>query len=220
MEQATGASPQDHEKPTVIAAKKSPETLEYVMKKRSVSIKNLSTPGPSRAEIDIILKAASHVPDHGKLCPWYFVVFDGEARSQAGEILEWAWRDVEPKAAPAKMALERERFMRAPVVIAVISKMRDSKHPEWEQILSAGAACQNLTLAANALGYGTNWVTEWYSYNDTFRSELGVAEGENIAGFIYIGTPSAMPEERERPDLAQIVTYWEPGTRLKKGERG
>jgi nitroreductase len=108
--------------------------------------------------------------------------------------------------------------MRAPVVIAVISRLREGKHPLWEQILSAGAACQNLCLAANALGFGTHWITEWCAYNEKFRAALGLDERDNIAGFIYIGTPEERPEERDRPDMKEIVTYWQPGKELNKGK--
>ncbi len=104
---------------------------------------------------------------------------------------------------------EAKRFLRAPVVIAVISRITDSPAaPEWEQILSAGAACQNLIVAATALGFGAQWITEWYAYSRGVRAALGLADNERIAGFVYIGTAKEKPEERERPRLADIVTSW------------
>jgi nitroreductase len=112
---------------------------------------------------------------------------------------------------------EAERFLRAPIVIAVVSRVREGKNPLWEQILSAGAAAQNLCLAANALGFGTCWVTEWYSYSEAFRKSLGLDERDNIAGFVYIGTPSQLPEERDRPDPARVITFWSPDTKLNNG---
>jgi nitroreductase len=199
------------------AAEPSPELLDYLLKRRSVSIKLLKEPGPDRAQIETILRAAARVPDHGRLFPWYFIVFAGEARLQAGALLKKAWLAEEPAAMPARLDLESERFLRAPAVIAVISRIREGKHPAWEQILSAGAAGQNLCLAANALGFGTCWVTEWYAYSETFRRGLGLDERDNIAGFIYIGAPSEMPAERDRPDPAQITTFWTPGQTLNKG---
>lgn len=202
----------------IIAAKKSPEMLEYLLHRRSVSIKQLSEPGPDEEQLQTILRAAARVPDHGKLFPWYFMVLEGDARKDAGKILGKAWKAREPEAAPAKIELEEERFMRAPLVIAVISRARKGKHPLWEQLLSAGAACHNLCLAAHALGFGSNWVTEWYAYDETVKKELGLDARDHVAGFIYIGTPQDQPEERDRPDLNIITTHWKPGAALNKGD--
>ncbi len=196
--------------------KKSPALLDYLLHRRSA--KTMTTPGPSPEQVDTILRAGARVPDHGKLFPWYFIVFEGDARRQAGEILKDAWLKREPQAEPAKLELEAGRFMRAPVVIAVVSKIRESKNPAWEQILSAGAACMNIILAANALGFGSKWLTEWYNYDADVLRALGIGEHENVAGFIYIGTTEAAPEERDRPDLEKIVTHWQPGTPLNKGD--
>jgi nitroreductase len=197
------------------AGKKSPELIDYLLHRRSV--KNLTAPGPDAGQVETILRAGSRVPDHGKLFPWYFIVLEGDARKQAGEILKAAWLKREPDAAPAKLELEAERFLRAPVVIGVVSKIRESKNQAWEQILSAGAVCMNISLAANTLGFASNWLTEWYSYDADVLKGFGIGENENVAGFIYIGTPAAAPEERDRPDLAQIVTHWRPGAALNKG---
>ncbi|PJB70860.1 MAG: nitroreductase [Alphaproteobacteria bacterium CG_4_9_14_3_um_filter_47_13] len=201
----------------IIAARSSGEVLDYLLKRRSVSLKYLRDPGPDTQQINLILKAASRVPDHGKLFPWYFLVFQGKARVDIGNIIAKAYKDREPDAAPAKLILEAERFLRAPVVIAVISRIRKSRNPVWEQILSAGAVCQNLCLAANASGFGSNWITEWYAYNETVRQALGLETQDHIAGFIFIGTPAQQPEERIRPDLADITTFWTPDIDLKKG---
>ena len=95
-------------------------------------------------------------------------------------------------------------------MIAVISQVSvPSPVPEWEQVLSAGAACQNLVVAASAFGFGVNWVTEWCAYSDGVRQALGLAENERVAGFIYIGTASAQPDERPRPALDEIVSAWQ-----------
>jgi nitroreductase len=201
----------------LIAAESSSELLEYLQKRRSVSIKLMAEPGPDRAQIETILNAAMRVPDHGKMFPWHFIVFEGDARKQAGELLKKAWLEQEPDAQPAKLDLEAERFTRAPVVIGVVSRVREGKNPLWEQILSAGAAAQNLCLAANALGFGTCWVTEWYSYSEAFRKSLGLDGRDNIAGFVYIGTPSQMPEERDRADPTRITTFWNPDVKLNNG---
>ena len=109
----------------------------------------------------------------------------------------------------AEFEAERTRLVRAPTVIAVISRVTPNPAaPEWEQVLSCGAACFNLCLAANALGFGTSWITEWYSYSRTVQRALGLGERERIAGFIYIGTAKERQAERERPRLEEIVSRW------------
>ena len=197
----------------------SAEMLSYLQARRSCPLKNMGGPGPDAAQIQNILQAASRVPDHGKMFPWHFIVFNGDARAQAGGLLASAWQQENPaQAEPAKLELEAARFTRAPLVIGVVSRLREGKHAFWEQILSAGAACQTLCLAANALGFGTNWLTEWYAYSPTFKSALGLDKRDHVAGFIYIGTPATAPEERDRPDLTAITTHWTPGTALNKGD--
>jgi nitroreductase len=185
-------------------------TLALLLARRSVKPDLLGEPGPGAAEIDKILTVASRVPDHKKLAPWRFIVLEGDARVAMGEIVAQACTAAEKEApSEVRLSMERKRFLRAPVVIAVIS--RTVKHPgapEWEQILSAGAACYNLCLAANALGYGTSWLTEWIAYDKRVGEALGLAEGERIAGFVYIGTATGRPEERDRPALSDIVTRW------------
>lgn len=202
----------------IIAAQHSPEMQKRLLARRSCSVKMLESPAPSPDDVEKILTAAARVPDHGKLFPWHFIVFEGERRKEAGALLEKAWLHENPDALPAKLELEAARFMRAPLVIGVVSRARPGKHPFWEQILSAGAVCQNLCLMAGALGYGSNWLTEWYSYSPAFKQELGLDERDHIAGFIYIGTATDTPDERPRPELQNITTYWKPGVRLNKGD--
>ncbi|MBU6234315.1 MAG: nitroreductase [Alphaproteobacteria bacterium] len=154
---------------------------------------------PPETDIKTMLEAAMRVPDHGKLNPWWFIVFKGDDRAAFGEIIKTAWAAREPQSTPEKLADEAKRLMRAPLVIAVISAPRESTVPVWEQQLSAGAACYNLCLAANALGYGANWLTEWYAFDPAIRASLKLQSTESVAGFIYIGTPEKAPEERPRP---------------------
>lgn len=184
--------------------------LALLTTRRSVKPDKLAAPGPSPDELETILKVASRVPDHKKLAPWRFIVLEGEARSRLGDVIAEACVAAEQEApSEVRLTMERGRLMRAPLVIAVISRVREHRGaPEWEQVLSAGAACFNLCLAANAMGYGTSWITEWIAYNPKVRAALGLAEKERIAGFIYIGTPSERPEERDRPALSDIVTRW------------
>jgi nitroreductase len=203
---------------TLYAGKHSPELLDYLLKRRSVKADSLTAPGPSPEQVQAILKAATRVPDHGKMNPWYFIVFEGAAREEVGEIIATAYQKANQDARSDKIESERQRFLRAPLVIAVISRMRKGKKPLWEQILSAGAACMNLSLAAHASGFGVNWVTEWYAYDEHVKAALGLDERDHIAGFLYIGTVTTPPEERERPDLNLILNHFKAGTRLQKGD--
>lgn len=183
--------------------------IEHLLTRRSVSARLLGEPGPNEVELEKILKAATRVPDHGKIHPWRFLLIRGDARKTLGKVLRAAYPDQEPDASEAKLDLESERFTRAPLVIAVISSViTPHKIPEWEQTLSVGAVCINLLSAALALGFGANWLTEWYAYHPKVRAALGLAAHEKIAGFIYIGTASERPEDRPRPELAQVVSEW------------
>jgi nitroreductase len=183
-----------------------PKTIDLLLTRRSGSAKAMTGPGPSEEELEIILKAAARAPDHGKLSPWRFVVFEGDARVRFGQLLVEALSETE-KMTDEKIASEAARLLRAPLVIAVISRTREAiPIPEWEQLLSAGAVCQNMLIAAHALGYVANWLTEWYAYHPGVKERMGLKAGERIAGFIYIGKSAVELEERPRPDMAKIVT--------------
>lgn len=193
--------------------------LKLLKSRRSSKVATLAAPAPTSQQLEEILTIAARVPDHGKYHPWYFMVFEDDARKDVGKHLRAAYAAENDDAAPAKLDLEAERFLRAPIVIAVVSRIREGKNAEWEQILSAGAACYNLCLAANAMGFGTNWLTEWYAYSPTFKKLMGLDAQDRFAGFIYIGTASEQQDDRERPDLSKIVTYWtKKSPELNKGE--
>ena len=186
------------------------EILAFLQRRRSVKPMLMTGPGPTAGEIDEILAVAARVPDHKKLAPWRFIVFEGEARAKFGDVLADACK-AEEKEPPSSMRLdtERRRFIDAPVVIGVISRVVPTPGaPEWEQVLSCGAACLNLCLAANALGYVTNWLTGWYSYSPRVKAALYLAENERIAGFVYIGKARVSTPDRDRPALKDIVTRW------------
>jgi nitroreductase len=186
------------------------ETIDLLLTRRSAKPAMLVAPGPSSAELTTILTAAARVPDHKKLVPWRFIVFEGEARAAFGRVLSAACLAEEAQTpTEGRLEVERQRLLRSPLVVAVISRITPTPAaPEWEQILSCGAACFNLCLAANALGFGTCWITEWYSYSRRVRDALDLAANERIAGFVYIGTTTQRQEERERPQLAGIVQRW------------
>jgi nitroreductase len=185
--------------------------LALLSTRRSVKPDRLLAPGPSPVELETMLKIAARVPDHKKLVPWRFIVLEGDARAELGLIVAQACAAEETSPpSEVRLATERGRLLRAPVVIVVVSRITEQRGaPEWEQILSAGAACFNLCLAANAMGYGTSWITEWIAYSARVRAALGLADNERIAGFVYVGTAAERPEDRERPDLSDIVTRWQ-----------
>ena len=167
-----------------------PTRLKLLSTRRSFKAAELGEPGPSAAEVDTLLTIASRVPDHGKLTPWRFIVFEGVARRAAGAAIAAVFRKKYPDAKPEHVEGERARLLRAPLVIAVVSRAAPhEKIPEWEQVLSAGAAAMSLVLAAHALGYGANWITEWYAYDRGVLDALGLAPHERIAGFVHIGRP-------------------------------
>lgn len=183
-----------------------PQTIDLLLSRRSGSAKAMTGPGPSPQELQTILKAAARVPDHGKLFPWRFILFEGDARGRFGQMIVEALRETE-KVTDDRANLEAARFLRAPVVVGVVSRVREAiPIPEWEQVLSAGAVCQTMLLASHALGYVANWLTEWYAYHPVVRERLGLKPGEKIAGFIYIAKSAVELEERVRPEMEKIVT--------------
>ncbi len=183
-----------------------PQTIDLLLTRRSGSAKAMTDPGPSPDELKTILAAAARVPDHGKLFPWRFIVFEGDARERFGRTIVEALCETD-KITDERAAMEAGRFLRAPVIVAVVSRVREAiPIPEWEQILSAGAVCQTMLIAAHALGYVANWITEWYAYHPGVKERLGLKPGERIAGFIYIGKSTVELEERARPELDKIVT--------------
>ena len=185
------------------------ETIDLLLKRRSVSPVALSGPGPSAQELETLLKIASRVPDHGKLAPWRFIIFEGAAREKASAIIVARFSHKNPSAPAEVVEAERMRFLRAPLIIGVVSTAAPHpKIPEWEQVLSAGAVCMNLVIAAQAMGYAGSWLSNWLSYDAQVLEAFGVKPHEKIAGFIHLGRATTVPEDRPRPDLASIVTHF------------
>lgn len=185
------------------------DTLELLSKRRSVVANAMVPPGPDAEQLDTLLDIAARVPDHGKLAPWRFVIFEGEARARFGEVLARRFAELNPGASERLVENEAGRFLRAPVVICVVSRaVPHPKIPEWEQVLSAGAVCQNLLVAASAMGFASQWITEWYAFDDVTREAIGVEAHEKVAGFVYIASAEEPPGERARPVLSDIVSHW------------
>lgn len=183
-----------------------PELLNFLATRRSASAVTLAGPAPDDGDVAELLRLAARVPDHGKLAPWRFIVLRGENKAAYAARLEALAQSRGDARAAAKLA----KLKTPPLGIAVVSAPRAHEVPEWEQVLSAGAVCTGLLYAAQALGYGANWITDWYAYDDEAKAILGLNAGEKVAGFIFIGTANEPPMERERPDSATLTTVWAP----------
>lgn len=187
------------------------DMIDFLLTRRSIHTRTMDGPGPTDADLRRILEAGMRVPDHGRLTPWRFIVIRGDARSKLGDRIAEIYRNRNPEAIDEQVEIERERLMRAPVVVAVVSRtVKEHKIPVWEQTLSSGAACQNLLVAALSMGYAAQWITEWYAYDPDFRAALGLAPDDQIAGYVYLGTESGKTEERARPNYDDIVSEWTP----------
>jgi nitroreductase len=184
-----------------------PDALDLLKTRRSLKPFDMTGPGPSPAELETILTIGSRVPDHGKIVPWRFIVFEGDARLRAGEIFARVFRAKNVTATPDQVETEKKRFTHAPLVIAVVSKTaHHPKVPPWEQQLSAGASAMNIVHAAHALGYVANWLTGWMAFDRDVLDALGLTPDEKIAGFIHIGKAERPTDDRPRPALSEIVT--------------
>jgi nitroreductase len=185
--------------------------VDYLKTRRSVGIGFLTEPGPNAEELEELLTIGTRVPDHGKFVPWRLVIFAGDARVAVGQILAEIARQNRPDIDAQSLENERRQFLPAPLTIGVIFSPRpNTKAPELEQLLSAGSVCLNLSHAAFALGYAASWVTRWFGFDTAAQQALGAKGGERFVGFVHIGTPKLVPEDRDRPSLGDIVSYW-PG---------
>ena len=189
------------------------DPLHVLDTRRSVPSKQLGEPGPDHATLLRMLTSAVRVPDHGKLVPFRFIRLQGEARHALGDLLAARTLHLQPDAADAVVEKDRARFSHAPVIVTVVARLTPGhKVPEQEQLLTAGSVCFALLQAAQALGFGAQWLTGWMAYDDAVAATLGLSADERIAGFIHIGTPKMEAPERERPDPALLLTDWTPGT--------
>jgi nitroreductase len=185
------------------------ELLAALDGRRSVPASQLGAPGPDDATLLRMLASAVRVPDHGKRVPWRFLRIAGDARRVLGDFMAARARKLDPDIGDAALDKERARFNRAPLVIAVIARLGpDQKIPESERASSAACVCFALLQAAQALGFGAQWLTGWPAYDEAIQRLLGVGDDERIAGFIHIGTPMLEVPERDRPDPATLLTDW------------
>lgn len=184
-----------------------PEVLAFLARRRSASALSLREPGPDAGELDALLTLAARVPDHGKLAPWRFIVLRGAAKTALADRLE-AVAEARPDA--PKLIAKLGKLKAPPLGVAVVSRTVEGDIPAWEQLLSAGAVCTTLLYAATAMGYGANWITDWYAYDPEARAVLGLSPDEQVAGFVFIGTAAEPPQERVRPDVAALTSEWKP----------
>ena len=185
----------------------SPEVLRFLWNRRSASAPLLIAPGPSEDEIATLIQVGLRVPDHGKIGPWRIVRFTADAKARLVERL----KDLaQTQAVPAKATAALMKLNNPPEALMVVSSpVEGATIPLWEQQLSAAAVCQTMLIAAGAMGYGANWITDWYAYDDEAKKVLGLKTGENVAGFIYLGSLAEPPLERERPDPTSRVSWWQ-----------
>jgi nitroreductase len=183
--------------------------FNFLKTRKSASAKAMTGPGPDASQLHDMLSIAVRVPDHGKLNPWRFVVFEGEARAGVGALFAKRFAELHPDYPADSVEFQKGLFARAPIVVAVVSTaVEHMKIPVWEQLMSSAAVCFNLVLAAQAHGFDAQWQSDWVAYDDGAKAAMGLAPQEKIAGLIYIGTSSVPLEDRPRPDAAALTTHW------------
>jgi nitroreductase len=169
----------------------------------------LAEPAPGPGALAAMLRAAARAPDHGKLKPWRFIVIAGDARNSFGGVLADALRKREPGVPESAIDKERGKPLRAPLIIVVGARLREHKSvPAVEQIVAAGAAAQNVLVAAHALGFGGFWRTGNAAYDDDVKAALGLHAGDAIVGFLYLGTPTVPAPQPTTPDHGTHVVHW------------
>jgi nitroreductase len=182
--------------------------LALLQTRRSGKPRDMVAPGPSPAQLRTIMECAIRVPDHGKLNPWRFVIVGADKRDRLANLLTTAYRTEKPEAGRLEIEAMEQFARQAPALVVALSKpVGPHKIPLWEQELSAGAACMNLITAAHASGFVAGWLTGWPAYSDAVRDAFGGPD-ERIAGFIFIGSPTRLLEERPRPNYDSVVTNW------------
>lgn len=183
--------------------------LALLRTRKSASAKAMAEPGPTAEQLSEILACAVRVPDHGKLTPWRFILWEGEARAQFGDVMKARWQQLHPEHGEQTLGFVRGLFLRAPTVLGVVSAAQEHpKIPVWEQQLSAAAVCMNILYAATAMGIGCQWNTDWVVYDAEIAAAMGLKPHEKLAGLMYFGTPTGLLEERPRPDPSALLTRW------------
>ncbi len=183
------------------------EALEALT--RRVSGTKLVEPAPDELELHSLLSAALRAPDHGRLRPWRFIVMRDSGLHRLGDLMAESYARRYPGASPAQLDKERGKPLRAPLIVVVAAVVNKESHiPAIEQILSAGAAAENLMVGAYALGYGCTWKTGDAAYDPDIKTALGLAHDDAIVGFMYLGTNASEPPPADAIDVEQFVRTW------------
>jgi nitroreductase len=185
-----------------------PAAFAFLANRHSHAAKVFSGPVPDRAALTTILAAATRVPDHGKLEPWRLIVIEAASMARLADLAEA--RAIELGADAEKIAKGRGQYDLGRLAVVVIASPKASdKIPLAEQLLSAGALCLGIVNAAEAAGWGANWLTGWPAHDAGFTARaFGCGPQETVAGIVHIGTPHPAPvPDRPRPDLARLVTW-------------
>ena len=186
------------------------DIINFLKNRRSVTAKKMKDGHVSDEHLKEIIECGIRVPDHAALNPWKLLILRGDTRKVLGEsVLRPEFVNNNKNSTEDEILRETNRFLRANVIIAVLfTPVEGTKIPEWEMMLSAGAVCQNLLVAAQSFNYAAQWLTEWYAYNNKMLEYLGGRSGiDRISGFIYIGHKAEEPLERKRPDPKKVISY-------------
>jgi nitroreductase len=181
--------------------------IDFLLSRKSPPISQLHEPGPDHGQIDLMIRVATRIPDHGLLEPWRFILYRGAVRADIGEFFAKRAAEREGPLNDQRIAQEKARFTRAPLVIGVVSSPKAHERiPEWEQFLSGGNAAYSLVIAAHALGFGANWVSNWFADDAPSRAFLGLAPHERVIGFVHVGTYDARIPDRPRPEPTAVMS--------------
>lgn len=184
-------------------------TIDLLLNRRSLVSAKQDAPAPNREELEIMLRCGTRVPDHGKLAPWRIQIVEGDARQKLGDVFAARYIEKHGDSDHEQIEIERNRPLRSPLIIIVRSHITDtSRIPHIEQLMSGGAVCQNLLIAAHALGYVGQWLSEWVAFDDVIKDHLGVDNDNEILGYLYFGTCNIEQADRPRPSLNEVVSFY------------
>jgi len=196
------------------------DAIELLLQRQSTPV--LTDPAPNEADLGTLLSAGMRVPDHAGLKPWHFHVITGQGLQKLSELYVEATTidlsnkvglvegmSVDEYALSEKMAKVAKMPFRAPMIIVISTQyVEHNKVPEQEQLVAAGCCAHAMQMAAFSMGYGAMWRTGDLAYNKTVKQGLGLEEGNDIAGFLYIGTPTKEPHIKPAKAFEDKVTYW------------
>ena len=186
------------------------QLLDLLQQRASHPARLLDEPAPSDEQLHEIVKAGLTAPDHAALTPWRFIIIRGEARVRLGEIFATATAAREPNLSAEKVAGQRSKPLRSPLLLAVVTTVTPEhpKTPVIEQFLSTGAAAQMMQLAANAMGFGSIWLSGPNCFDPNVKAALGIADKDELSGFLYLGTPTADKPPPRRPEVTDHLSEW------------